>query len=559
MLQADFLLQASREEIVVDSAWNKTIISRVAEAFCNAIIGFCANPSLRFRWMRFLPIGEAFDRNPLWKSLSSTAIDLLKQQRILYLHDPSQLYPESLLRQPSSLRTLPQNYLDGNGSPLFADRPGKNRKYLSLWYEQEDVKELKKAFWLEDIEDIHMFYRIKQDLQSPSSMMKDAGTTVDWHSRAADLLTSILERSPDVGNMIKNELDLIPLSDGRWVTASTEGLHFPSLNGPAIPLDLVTTIHHEAARSISRRNMFECLGVTDFRPTRVIERLWKPYLQRNGASNLDDSKAHFKYLYWHYANIADIRFSRLWLYDSRLNKVTCRLGLIYIPSDDEYGPLELLKAMPDPKNLGRTAPECPVAYINAEYMDLFPPTTRRHDLFWLDWLEKVLGVRRIPRLKYDAGSLSPEFRHILQYQPEKIVRLLRMHWATYRRDMNSRIEEEISRAEVTCQDASLAVLSSTYFPLQSLKQKAQELGISRNFPFLAIPGLSEEDSELEDWRFLERFGVRFEVNLIFYLDALRLHEAQMDHPLNSDTRNGILNTYELIADHCNEISKAIVV
>ncbi|CZR67410.1 uncharacterized protein PAC_17309 [Phialocephala subalpina] len=559
LLQADFLLEASRQEVIVDSAWNNTIIDSIAEAFCNAMVRFCANPSLRFHWMRFLPIGRAFGMNPLWKNLSSKVIDLLNQQRVLYPHDPSQLYLQGLLSQASSLRTLPPNYLDRNGLPLFADRPGINRKYLSLCYEQEDVEVLKTAFLLRDIEDIHMFYRIKQDLESPSSIMTDAGTAADWHSRAADLISSILERSPDVGSMIKDRLDLIPLSDGRWVRASTEDLHFPSRNEPAIPPDLVTTIHQTAARNTSRRIMFEYLGVTGIHSARVIDRLWASYLQHDGAFNLGASKAHFMYLYWHYANIDDARFSRLWLYNSHLNKVTCQHSLMYMPFDDEYGPLELLKAVPDPGNPRHVAPECPVVYLNAEYMDLFPPTTRRHDLSWLDWLERVLRVRRMPRLKHDAGSLSPEFRHILRYRPEKIVRLLGMHWALYRREMNNRIEEEISRAEVTCQDASRAVLSSTYFPLPSLTQKAQELRIPRSFPFLAVPGLSEEDRAFEDWRFLERFDVKFEANLAFYLDALRQHEAQVHQSWNSDTRNGILKTYEWIADQYNEMNRTMVV
>jgi len=232
---------------------------------------------------------------------------------------------------------------------------------------------------------------------------------------------------------------------------------------------------------------------------------------------------------------------------------------MYMPSDDEYGPQELLKAAPDPRNPGRLAPECPVTYINREYMDLFPPPIRRHDLPWLTWLERALGVRRIPRLKHDAGSLSPEFRHILQYRPSNIVKLLEMHWVIYRRGINHRIEEEISKAEVTCRDASLVVLSNTYFPLQSLTQEAEELGISPSFPFLAVPGLSEDDRLFEDWRFLARFGVKFEANLNFYVRVLQQHKAQMHQPWNRDTRNGILKTYELIADHYNEINRAFVV
>lgn len=551
------MLGASREEVIIDSAWNKTIIDYFAKMFCKAMVTFCTNSLLRFRWMRFLPTGRAFDMNPLWKELTFKIIDLLKQQRILYSHDPSHLYLDGQLSKPTDLRTLPQNCLDLNGEPLFADRPGRNRKYLSLQYEQDDVDVLKRAFLIPDIEEIHMFHRIKQDLDSPSSRMRDVTTDVAWHSCVADLIISILERSPGVGRMIEDQLALIPLSDGRWVRASTEDVHFPSLNGPPMPADLVTTVHYEAARNPSRKDLFGRLGVTDLRPGRVIDRLWSFYIQHNGASDLDASKAHFKYMYWHYPNTDDARFSRLWLFDTRLNKVTCQHSLMYMPSDDEYGPQELLKAVPDIRNPGQLAPECPVTYVNREYMDLFPPPVRRHDLPWLSWLE-TLGVRRIPRLKHDAESLSPEFRHILQYRPANIVKLLEMHWVIYRREINDRIEEEISKAKVTCRDASLVKLSNTYFPLPSLTQEAEELGISPSFPFLAVPGLSEDDRLFEDWRFLARFGVKSQANLNFYIRVLQQHKAQMHRPWNRDTRNGIVKTYELIADHYNEINRAFV-
>lgn len=225
--------------------------------------------------------------NPLWKELTFKIIDLLKQQRILYSHDPSHLYLDGQLSKPTDLRTLPQNCLDINGEPLFADRPGINRKYISLQYEQDDVDVLKRAFLIPDIEDIHMFHRIKQDLDSPSSTMRDVATDVAWHILAADLIISILERSPGVGRMIEDQLALIPLSDGRWVTASTEDVHFPSLNGPPMPADLVTTIHYEAARNTSRKDLFGRLGVTNLSPDRVIDRIWSSYTQHNGASIFD--------------------------------------------------------------------------------------------------------------------------------------------------------------------------------------------------------------------------------------------------------------------------------
>jgi len=133
-----------------------------------------------------------------------------------------------------------------------------------------------------------------------------------------------------------------------------------------------------------------------------------------------------------------------------------------------------------------------------------------------------------------------------------------MHWVIYRREINDRIEEEISKAKVTCRDASLVKLSNTYFPLPSLTQEAEELGISPSFPFLAVPGLSEDDRLFEDWRFLARFGVKSQANLNFYIRVLQQHKAQMHRPWNRDTRNGIVKTYELIADHYNEINRAFV-
>ncbi|KAE8447535.1 hypothetical protein EG329_010665 [Mollisiaceae sp. DMI_Dod_QoI] len=560
LIQADFLLQASREEVIVDSLWNNAIINHIAKAFCNAMLNFCGRNSLRFRWMRYLPVGRAFEFNPLWRKLSSDVIGMLKQERILQPHDPNYPYSRDL-RMPDDLRTLPSpQYLDRNGSPLFADQPGRRRKYLSLSYEPEDVEILKAAFQIGDIEDIHMLHRINQDLESPTSVMKAAATDDDWHSRAADLISTILQRSSSVSNSIKDLLGLIPLRDGRWVTAraSTGNLFFPPQSGPEIPPDLIVTILPEAARNPSRRHMFTLLGARDCLPATVLPILWASYSQHDSASDLVASKAHLRYLYWHCSDHSDARFSRLWLYDTTLRKVNPLQRVIYLPSDDEYGPQELLKAVQDRRNPAQVAPECAVPYVNAEYMHLFPPSTRRHDISWLKWLERVIGVRRIPRLKYDAGSLSPEIRHILRYRPEKIIGTLGMYWATYRREMNNRIEEEISRAEVTCLNAPPTVLSHTYFPSPILTQRVHEFGITQGFPFLAVPGLSDDDRTFEEWRFLERFEVKFEANIMFYLEISRHHTAQQHQSWNETSRDGILRTYEVIADHCNEMNKAMV-
>jgi hypothetical protein len=525
---------------------------------------FSTTPPLRFLWMRYLPIGISSYTNPLWGDLSSQIFETLSQRRLLYAHNPSQQYEDRGRSFPDQLRILPKEYLDDRTrSPLFADLPwtDANKKYLSLNYEQSDVELLRTAFHLRDIGDAQMVYRIEQDLNSPSSVMKDPNTDQYWHSRAADLITFLIDRGPNVANMIKQRLlPLIPLSPSRWVPASTSDLRFPSGKGPTIPHDLVLTVDPEAARNPSRRIMFERLGVTGIRPREVIDRLWRLYSPQGPASNLNKSMAHLAYLYWHHDRADDPRFCGLWLYDDHEVRVPCDDSqTIYMPLNDEYSPKELLKSVPDPGNPALLVPECSVSYLNSSYLHLFPPTQRRNGLTWLDWLQKGPKVRRNLRLKDRAGSLSPEFRHLLQYRPEKILNVLKADWTTYRPDLSHSIEDEISQAEVLCQDSRPAVLSSTYFPTPSLMQNAQELGVSQVFPFVRISDLAEDDITFEDWRFLNRFGVKFEVNLTFYLSVLQQHKGANHPPWNNVTRTGILKTYEAIADHCNEISRNTVV
>jgi hypothetical protein len=168
--------------------------------------------------------------------------------------------------QPNMLRILPPTHLDSSGVPLFHDGPGINRKYLSQRYDPEDIDILRDAFDLHDIEDMHMHYRIKQDLESGSSKMMGRETDDDWHSRAASLILSILSRS-SIGliNMIR-ELPLVPLNNGEWVDASEEELYFPAAIGPEIPRDLITTVDPGAAANDSRKALFTALGVTDVLP-----------------------------------------------------------------------------------------------------------------------------------------------------------------------------------------------------------------------------------------------------------------------------------------------------
>lgn len=544
-------MQASREEVKSDSEWNNDILSAIANSFCNAVLDFCSRDSpLRYRWVEYLPSRTALQTHYFWRELPRKIIDQLKNTNILYLQGTSEL------RRPENVRTLPPDCLDCNGLPLFRDRPGRHSKYLSLEYSPENINTLKELFDIRDIEDLSVCHRIKHDLRCPDSRMKSGETSDDWHSRAAHLIISILERSQgtDIETMILEDLPLIPLNDGRWVTAAEINPYFPAETGPAIPQDIVVTIDPESIVNEAREELFEVLGATECPPDEVVSKIWEEYSTRDGAADLASSKLHLSYLYWHVEDISDPGFSHLWIYNDYERRINTRRTNVpvYLPSEDEYGPHALFRG---------ALPELLVPFLSPGYLDLVYPITRQtrqHDLSWLDWLKRALRVRDIPRLKFSAGSLSTEFRHILQHRPNKIVGTLKTHWATYRPQMTVSITEEIKTANVSCWGVSPTQLQFTYFPTEDLMNESASLGIVSQFPFLESDTLPGYMDSPEDWAFLGRFGVKFEANISFYLDILRQHEIRLQKPWNW-ARVDILNTYSTISDRYSERNKDIIV
>jgi hypothetical protein len=225
---------------------------------------------------------------------------------------------------------------------------------------------------------------------------------------------------------------------------------------------------------------------------------------------------------------------------------------MYFQTSEEYGPYELLKVYEDPTHSSRNIPECPVSFLKSDYMTLFSPSTRRHGSSWMKWLEKGLGVRRIPRIRLDGGSLSTEFRHIIRYRPDKTVGTLKKHWDDYVADMTPPIVDTLSQSAVTCLGGQLRALKDTYIPLPELKHQAQMLGIDQEFPFLRVSGNLEATTVLRDWIFLDEFKVGFELDLDFYVEVLRQHETRRYRTWGSEIREKILKTYEFIADNCSD-------
>ncbi|KAL5327036.1 hypothetical protein ACEPPN_004726 [Leptodophora sp. 'Broadleaf-Isolate-01'] len=543
LIQADFIVEASRQD-VVDSPRNKAILNGVAEAFRDAVLEFCSVDSpLRYQWMRYLPATEG--RDSFWTVLSSSIVRLLREECILFP------YMSSEARKPHQLRILPTTHVDTEGLPLFQDLSD-HPMYLLLSYQSTDIKILGEAFGIRKIGDDLMYKRIESDLGNRHSRMMTTQAEDVWHGLAADLIMSMCSRRPYLRERFTT-LPLIPLMDGSWASSADQEIYFPSQNGVAIPADLVDTVHPSALKIGSREKLFTELGVLPCSPEFVVERIWNAYLTRGGASDLSSSKAHLSYLYWNNEDIQHPRYHIIWVYDDENKKVTSRRKVIYFQSDHQYSAKQLLKATAHPRNPARTFPACLVPFLHSGYMDLFPTSTRRGEVSWQDWLEKSLGVRHVPRLKSDGGSLSQEFRHIIARQPQMLVGTLKEYWDVYQVDMAAPISHAISQADVVCSGSrTLRKLGSTYMPLPFLKDKVQALGVSRGFPFLEIGVDLEAHNLRRSWIFLEEFGVGFGDDLAFYIEVVRQHENLTQRPWDTTAQENIIKSYEAIADHRTE-------
>ncbi|KAH9904954.1 histidine kinase-like ATPase [Xylariomycetidae sp. FL2044] len=123
LIQADFVTEASRQDVVTTSERNFGLISSIADAFCRAVEELCNHPTLQYTWMRYLPQEGDYPWDPFWGSLCSQINHKISQTPVLRPRS------ERGLCRTSQLKMLPAIATDASGDPLFDDiRP---EAYLS--------------------------------------------------------------------------------------------------------------------------------------------------------------------------------------------------------------------------------------------------------------------------------------------------------------------------------------------------------------------------------------------------------------------------------------------
>ncbi|GAP88968.1 putative ino80 chromatin remodeling complex protein [Rosellinia necatrix] len=388
LIQADFVTNANREDIVEGSQRNNGLFDGIAATFLDAVTEFVKHHALKYQWVRYLP-----DREKRWGKSWSAVADRIAG----HLAGASVLFDQNELGLSSvdKLFRLRKHSLDENGDPLFSD--GKS-KIISSKYGDDNLNRLSQYGLhypgYDDIVDM-----LRKDLQQGAlSRMRSPETSDDWHMRVAKLLNSMFtSKESCIGEVLKRlkKLNLCPLEDGTWVSAFSSSIpvYFPRVNQIEIPPELPLRIISRDIVDSERLKLLGNLGVKKASIKLVRNEILRLYHDQVDPPSLKISNYHLKFLFSteNVAGACELSYNALLLYD--------QLGNVFRPFEQHMCiTANILCTSVDSLKAGHE--QCPtnntskrhVRFVNEEYFKDTPNTLKRKVL--IDWFYNNLGVKR---------------------------------------------------------------------------------------------------------------------------------------------------------------------
>ncbi|KAI0385044.1 hypothetical protein F5Y04DRAFT_204258 [Hypomontagnella monticulosa] len=513
LIQADFVTDANRQDIVQDSPRNAGLLAGVADAFVKAILQFCEHDTLKFQWMKYLPDKNATGwRNP-WLSLVNGIANRLSTTPVLYDRNG---FSRRLIGDICLLR---DDGFDENGDPLFHDNP---KQIVSQLYRVDDLH-LLKDYGLRYATSSEIFGWVENDIgRGDLSRIRSPKTSEDWHIRTARLLNKIFMKWRRLGHHVKlKRLELIPIQDGTWVSAS-QLVYFARVNKIAIPPDIHLRLVLESVTDSERLILFRNLGVKWADASLIRKEILELYPNQGAPPSIESSKRHLEFLYLTEAMTRDddLPYENLTIHDNDGTVHEPFKEYIYIGNDELYGALELFRETDPGPNPGDGAPGHPALFVNEKYFEKLPISIKKKP--WIDWFYNRLCVDKCVMF-YD-DNLEEVGRYLQKYRPEKFLgALLAFYTYTPTRDM-SNLVDYVRGSKVLCRGNRHVLLTEAYFPTQELERRVERfVGQDVPFPWLWLDIETTPDAIPPEWKpFLTLLKVGSpSTDLSFALDMLK--------------------------------------
>lgn len=488
VLQGDFILSASREDILQDNKWNNRIIAATLDLFVSSVQGFNRANLLQYQWPRFAKApGGAF--GTIFEGFFSQLQSKLQKSKVL-------LSQAGTLSMPPQLQTVPLPLTDGLDppSPLLMTSAGL-QTYVSTNYAAEDLAGLGVK-----VMTYQTFCTLLRSCIAASPAAFEARAS-KWHSRVAQAILRY-------GKNGVQRIEVIPLNGGRRTAPVHGNFYFPKVSPELdVPSGLeIATITEDAVRNESRRRLFAELGAITLDATHVFKIIlqyhaqlesWRPNL------SIEEAVSHARFLFTAPTRPRSYDMHSLWVYgaDKRLRKASD----LYM--DDLNGTFRMSQTSA-PTNSA-------LIFLHPSYFRKLPA---RYAAAWTAWFKDVLKVNTIPKLLNSSGQLSDAFQWLMDQRPSKLwLRLLVDHWDIYSPAVNSianqAVATKLRMAPVDCLDGGRHSLCDVYLPTPTIVR--EELATRR------VPLLDVEYPEDPVCLSLSHIGLRTEPDLLFSLVALQ--------------------------------------
>jgi hypothetical protein len=505
LLQADFLLTASREDINGSSRWNRALRDAFVDAVYKATNKFNSGP-LRYIWPRYLPAQPVV--SDFFSPLKRSILEKLGKESILESWNGQ-------IVSPNKLVYVPEQFRDNTDTPL-ALTTDKSLAYLSQKYSYGDYKKLRLLGVVE-----MGFDRFLNDLKALLVHHFDdfAQKPSEWHS----CLAKVLNQAPTMFKSTISKLPIIHLRSGEWVSGEEKIIFFPGESRSwRVPggIDLLV-VHSEVVEEEdhARRHLFQNLGVKLFditHITQLIERHHSDPKFKPGTTSRQDLISQVDFLFtigWRNPNSLPFWFATE--HDER-----ARGFQLYFDAKIAHSASKFFAT-----NRRR------FHFVHPDYLSLHASDQEG----WLKWLGKNMGLSDVPKLVRILSQtsrtvytfeMSPDFDFVIKsWASVDVLLLLCDHWMIYKTwldpDFEShceagfeassrRLKDKLSSTVVKCQGGTSCRLDETFLPIQYHLSESNGL-----VPFLDVP-----EPEHIRWKALKHLGVGVRRDVKFYLRCL---------------------------------------
>ncbi|KAL1600687.1 hypothetical protein SLS60_007075 [Paraconiothyrium brasiliense] len=522
IIQSDFITSASRESLR-DCAWNETLRTGVAGAFCDAVATFATKSHpLRHLWLQYLPKEEM--RNNFWSQLFPSIKSRLQNMPVW------QTWEGGIFKLPSQVCRLVDIFLH-EGEPIFSDLP--HEVYLAKEYSRA-LGGLPAILGVPAISWPEILSRIEADIVSPVSRLRTHAADDPWHHACAQLISNALKNSSSTTILRFKKLAIIPVNKGKsWTGApgvSPGGLnkiYFPTTEDIEIPTNIGLHLVDVAAASIpQRKELYRMLGVQECPTDEVLSKIQAKQTTLYSMFSAEDLSTEIRYLFYFHPHPASLKsWLRIPVGESKAVVTNC--WPLYFLSTERYHTQNLL-----PTSYAENDQTNEVA--NFVYKGLFDleslhAYSQVHDHLWRDWLQLVTGAVYYPVLLQPGGTSNPEISKtmlaVLEHSPEEFVGLLGFHWNEYKTEIHLVIEH-LKSLEVPCMfppsSENFNQLQECYLPTTDILSKLQSLEAEQCVPVVKLPEPWSQETRLQ-WEFLSELGVRSKADLDFYI-TIHVHE-----------------------------------